>query len=303
MEQILVMQMRGTIYENGYGLLPQKAMRDPKLTPAAKAIYAYICSFSNVNNEGDRTAFPGVDLMCKELNMKSDTFYKHRKLLVQYGYLTIEKQRQAGNKFDRNLYYINAIVTEQPATETPEKPAAEPKKPHPKKRGTEEKKPYPKKPATEKPGTEKRGTNITSLNITNSNINNENLNINPNPNPIDYLSLKVPEQLKTILKRLGEGLGDYNISEIQRFYTTKTEYIQPDCSSNDYEYLNDMEFTHTVTRMLTEVKGPIKNMEALLLTWVQIDKDRKQERVLGPLEQQYKRDSAPMLAFREFMPE
>src|SRR3954452_25037865 len=92
-----VIQFRGTIYENGYGLIAQKVMRDKDLSPVAKSIYAYICSFAAVGKDGERTAFPGVKLMMYELGIKSeDTYYKHRKQLLEKVYISIEKQRQEG---------------------------------------------------------------------------------------------------------------------------------------------------------------------------------------------------------------
>src|SRR4051794_40896002 len=99
-----VIQFRGTIYEKGYGLIAQKVMRDRDLSPTAKSIYAYICSFANVGEGGERSAFPGVELMMVELGIKTDdTYYKHRKQLLAKGYLTIEKNRKVG-KFDNNVY-------------------------------------------------------------------------------------------------------------------------------------------------------------------------------------------------------
>ena len=43
-----VIQFEGTIYENGYGLLAQKVMRDKDLPKQSKLIYAYMCSFAGV---------------------------------------------------------------------------------------------------------------------------------------------------------------------------------------------------------------------------------------------------------------
>ncbi|MCC2248995.1 helix-turn-helix domain-containing protein [Virgibacillus sp. AGTR] len=102
-------QFRGTIYENGYGLVAQKVMRDLDLSPQAKSIYSYICSFAEVGKDGERTAFPGVELMMKELGFKLEkTYYKHRKQLINKGYITIEKRKDKG-KFEKNLYFIEAI--------------------------------------------------------------------------------------------------------------------------------------------------------------------------------------------------
>lgn len=86
----------------GYGIIPKKAMRDARLTPEAKAIYAYLCSFAGSGN----TAFPSVDLMCSEIGMSEDRFYRHRKLLVSYGYIAFKQIRGGRGKTGSNVYTI-----------------------------------------------------------------------------------------------------------------------------------------------------------------------------------------------------
>lgn len=148
-----VIQFEGTVYEQGYGLIAQKVMRDKDLHPISKSIYAYLCSFAGMGKDGERAAFPGVSLMMAELGIKTDdTYYKYRKQLVQKGYIKIEKRRQEGAKFDNNIYKIVAVPV-----------AVEKEIPHPKKSGME--KPYPKLSSTVEPSTVKSGTNINSFNI------------------------------------------------------------------------------------------------------------------------------------------
>jgi hypothetical protein len=160
-----VIQFEGTIYEDGYGLLAQKVMRDKTLPKQSKLIYAYMCSFASVGKNGERTAFPSVSLQCAELGMSEDTYYKWRKFLIEKGYIKIKRQRQEHAKFDNNIYSIIAVPVEVKTDETVE---AEGNEPHPKKSGTA-KKPYPKKPCTVNPSTEKSGTNSISSNSTSFN--------------------------------------------------------------------------------------------------------------------------------------
>src|SRR5690625_2472842 len=142
-----VIQFSGTIYEQGYGLLPQKVMRDKNLSPTAKTIYAYIVSFASVGENGERSAFPGVKIMMSELGIKSDdTFYRHRKQLIDNGYITIKKNRVEG-KFTNNIYIIEAVPNAK----------KEEKEPHPKNKGTT---PYPKKSSSDKSSSDNLGTNI-----------------------------------------------------------------------------------------------------------------------------------------------
>ena len=120
-------------------------MRDKDLSPTAKSIYAYICSFAGVGKDGERSAFPGVQLMMDELGIKTeDTYYKHRKQLLEKGYITIEKKRQEG-KFDKNIHYVEAVPV---PLETEENVDSKGNKPHPKKSSTV-----------------KSGTNSNSFNI------------------------------------------------------------------------------------------------------------------------------------------
>lgn len=141
-----VIQFRGTIYENGYGLIASKVMRDKSIPKQSRLIYAYMCSFASMNEQGERVAFPSVSLQCEELDMSEDTYYKWRKELESRGLITIEKRKEQG-KFDRNLYFIEAV-------------------PVPKETSSE---PYPKNSGTENSGTENSGTNNISSNSISSN--------------------------------------------------------------------------------------------------------------------------------------
>lgn len=150
-----VIQFRGTIYENGYGLIASKVMRDKSIPKQSRLIYAYMCSFAGMDKEGNRVAFPSVSLQCEELGMTEDTYFKWRKVLVERGLITIEKRKEKG-KFERNLYFIEAV-------------------PVPKETSSE---PYPKNSGTENSGTEKQGTNSNSSTNISSTINSNNKNIN-----------------------------------------------------------------------------------------------------------------------------
>jgi hypothetical protein len=161
-----VIQFEGTIYENGYGLLAQKVMRDHTLPKQSRLIYAYMCSFASVGKNGERVAFPSISLQCHELEMNEDTYYKWRKPLIERGLIKITKQRQEGSKFDRNLYSIVAVPVPEETTKQVEQVD---ENPYPKKSGKDEK-PYPKFSGTENPSTEKSGTNIISSKIISSNI-------------------------------------------------------------------------------------------------------------------------------------
>lgn len=150
----------------GYGIIPKKAMRDARLTPEAKAIYAYLCSFAGSGN----TAFPSVDLMCAEIGMSEDRFYRHRKLLVQYGYIAFKQIRGGRGKTGSNVYTI--LHEQVEAVEEPKKKAApdnrDPQNTDPQNKGPQIRDPQNK-------GTQNKGTinnSLTNNSLTKNNVTN-----------------------------------------------------------------------------------------------------------------------------------
>lgn len=158
------------ILKNGYGYSPKKVMRDPSLSVEAKAIYAYLASFAD--NEGK--AYPGIELMCHELNMGENRFHKYKKQLVDKGYITISRERKE-NGWSNNIYYLQGYsVTRQFEGIRIEGIQIE--------------------------GIRNEGTIITSLNKTS--LNNTNLNkkdiVEPKPDPIPY---------REIIEHLNQNTG------------------------------------------------------------------------------------------------
>lgn len=101
----------------GYGIIPKMVMKDQDLTIEAKAIYAYIASYAGRGN----VAFPSVDLICYDLKIGKERFQKHKKMLLEKGYLVID-QVMAGGKFGRNRYTMNQIVGEVEEASDKEEP-------------------------------------------------------------------------------------------------------------------------------------------------------------------------------------
>ena len=141
----IVVQFEGTVYENGYGQIAKKVMRDKSIHAVSKAIYAYLVSYAGSKDN----SFPSVQLMMDELGIKSeDTFYKYRNQLIKAGYITVHKEREEG-RFDNNVYKIATVPVPAILTEGE-------KSPYPKKSGTV---PYPKFSSTVKSSTTKLGAN------------------------------------------------------------------------------------------------------------------------------------------------
>lgn len=104
-EQLVeILRVEG-IMAQGYGLNPKIVMRDKRLTPEAKCIYAYFSSFAGAGNQ----AFPSRDLMLEELCMSTKRYYRHLKLLQNYDYIRIEKSRDKGHRFEKNIYTLVAL--------------------------------------------------------------------------------------------------------------------------------------------------------------------------------------------------
>ena len=74
------------LLSHGYGLSPQLVMRSKGLSIEAKALYGYLSSFTGA---GD-TAFPSTSRILEELDISKNRFYKIRKELVSWGFISIE---------------------------------------------------------------------------------------------------------------------------------------------------------------------------------------------------------------------
>ena len=89
------------ILRDGYGYSPKKITRDTSLSIEAKAIYAYLASFA----DEDGKAYPGIDLMCHELNISENRFHKHKKQLIDHGYITVHRERKDSG-WSNNIYCL-----------------------------------------------------------------------------------------------------------------------------------------------------------------------------------------------------
>jgi hypothetical protein len=98
-------KLSGNVADEGYGMVFKKPLKDKRLSIEAKAIYAFICSYTGAG----QTAFPGVQLMIECLGISENRFYKHRKRLVELGYLTVT-HRYDGQKNQNNLYTVNLSI-------------------------------------------------------------------------------------------------------------------------------------------------------------------------------------------------
>ena len=83
----------------------QKIMRNKNLSPEAKAIYAYLCSFAG----SGETCHPSAEMMRSELKMSEGRFSKYMRELIACG--VVERTRRAnGNLLSGNVYRITHNV-------------------------------------------------------------------------------------------------------------------------------------------------------------------------------------------------
>lgn len=92
----------------GYGTIPKAVMIDERLNYKAKALYAYLCSFS-----GNGTfAFPKRKDILYHLQISINTFQTYIHQLIEYNYITVEQTHDNG-RFGVNTYYINDLPDEE----------------------------------------------------------------------------------------------------------------------------------------------------------------------------------------------
>jgi DnaD/phage-associated family protein len=138
-----LIQFKGTIYENGYGLIAKNTMRDPELNIIAKGIYSYLCSYAGKES----SAFPSIKLIQYELGISKNTFYKYMKELTDKGYIAVSQRRIDKGKFSHNVYSIEAIPcpksadtvkqqNDSPCTKSRETVRREPMRPSPVRKDT-----------------------------------------------------------------------------------------------------------------------------------------------------------------------
>lgn len=174
----IVVQFKGTVYENGYGQIAQRVMRDKSIHAVAKAIYAYLVSFAGQSG----IAFPGVELMMNELGIKSkDTYYKYRHQLEEAGYITVEEEQpRVKGQFGNNVYNIETV-------------------PCPKKSNTV-------KSNTKKSNTKKLDTNNNSLSKKTTNQKEQN---NNNTNLVVAIESHLGKSIRSLLPQLKEWVEEY----------------------------------------------------------------------------------------------
>lgn len=87
----------------GYGIMPKAVAKDKRLTIEAKAIYAYFVSYAGAGN----SVFPKLKTILEDLNIGENRFYRHRKLLIDCGYISVEAFRNEKKVIYKNVYTLH----------------------------------------------------------------------------------------------------------------------------------------------------------------------------------------------------
>jgi len=176
LQQQDVLRVQG-VNHLGFGIIPKAVMTDRTLSIGAKALYAYIRSFSGA---GD-VAWPGRDKIMADLGIKTtDTYYKYMNQLKANDLIRVSQERSMDNdgryKFGRNIFTIvDKPEPSNPEPDNNDSPSGKASNsPCPKKSDTENHRVL-KKRHTEKNGTRKTSdTNNNSILKNNSNNKNNN---------------------------------------------------------------------------------------------------------------------------------
>ena len=243
------------ILKDGYGYSPKKITRDASLSIEAKAIYAYLASFAD--EEGK--AYPGIELICHELNISENRFHKHKKQLIDHGYISVYRERKESG-WGNNIYCLSGYsVTRQNVGIRNE--------------GIQN-------VGIQNVGIGNEGTIITSLintNLINTNLNKKEL-VEQKPIPyreiIDYLNQKAGKSFKhsaagnkkVIKARWNEG---YKLDQFKRVVDNKCQDWINDEKMSQYLQPSTL-FGNKFDQYLNQCKGnsngaPQKSEEALMM--------------------------------------
>ncbi|MBV4417168.1 helix-turn-helix domain-containing protein [Clostridium tyrobutyricum] len=102
-----LVQFKGTIYEEGYGFVAKKVMKDKNISVGARCLYAYLCTYVD-SKSGSTNSFPGREKICYELKINKNTFTKYKNELTENGYIVITQNRK-NKKYGNNIYSIESI--------------------------------------------------------------------------------------------------------------------------------------------------------------------------------------------------
>lgn len=96
------------IISGGFGQVSRDILCDPEISLEAKMIYSYLCSFAGNKN----IAFPSESLICHQLKISRNRFYKYLRELKERNIIKVHKKTKHGSVPVGNVYEI----TDSPCT-------------------------------------------------------------------------------------------------------------------------------------------------------------------------------------------
>ena len=195
--------------KGAYGVVYQDVMRNKDIPLEAKGIYAYLASLSNAKNE----CYPTVELICHELRISKDRYYKYMHILDDAGVIKKIQKKTKEGYFSRNVYKLTheICILENPSMENPsmENPSTE-------------------NPSMENPSTEYQGTN-------NNNINNNNINNNSaSPDAPKESNAEIESFFESIWKLYPNKKGKAAVSKTKKKELFKVGYDEMSRAINRY---------------------------------------------------------------------
>lgn len=230
------------LMSKGYGLIPKTVMLDNNLSIEAKAIYAFLSSYSGAGN----TSFPSVETIRKYLDISRERYYKHRKQLINHGYVVVEKKKNDNKAFQKNIYHLIQEPSKQ--VELNRKDNKEPCPSFP----------YTAFPTTDYPYTGFPTTGNSTTNINNNNSNKYNIN---NNNSNTHNSDVGGEANKGVNNDYSEIISEYNKLAFglptQRTYEQIEDWLK---RHNKELIIHVMQYAHDLGKHnISYVNGILRN--------------------------------------------
>lgn len=239
-------------------------MQDQDLTIEAKSIYAYFASYAG----NGTTAFPSVSKIIYDLNIGEERFYKHRKKLIDKGYVIVKQQIIGDGKFNSNLYTLP---------------------------------PYPDFTSTESSSTVKRsaenqGTNnniFNNNNINSNSINNDNNDIVKNKEN-RKIKNQIPDKIYLFYQDNFGELSSYIQKELSDWVKNLSEDLVLEALKRTKDY--EKEFGYAKRIMKNWEKLEVKTLDDVM----KVDKDFLQKKGKSQFKRRnFKKESLPEWAKKE----
>ena len=98
-----------TVLENGYGLVGKVVMKDRRIKAGSKALYAYLCTHARFQDGSYDSAYPSRAVICEDLGITKDTYYRYLNPLVELGYISVKKHFSDRHVFQHNTFIIEIV--------------------------------------------------------------------------------------------------------------------------------------------------------------------------------------------------